>query len=85
MCRYVCAFACAYPKVTVEKERGTNILHVVRQRETMVRKSDTHNKPNERETNIFLKSALRSLTPTDSVADPFEKLLTKTSYMKRRM
>ena len=60
-------------------------MHVMRQRQMLLRKTDTHNKPNERETNIFLKSALRSLTPTDSVADPFEKLLTKTSYMKRRM
>ena len=51
----------------------------------LLRKTDTHNKPNERETNIFLKSALRSITPTDSVAEPLEKLSATSSYNERRM
>ena len=59
-------------------------MHVMRQQKTLLRKTDTHNKPNERETNIFLKSALRSITPTHSVAEPLEKLSATTSYNKRR-
>ena len=60
-------------------------MHVMRQQKTLLRKTYTHNKPNERETNIFLKCALRSITPTDSVAEPLEKLPATTSYKERRM
>ena len=88
VCILLCVRVCvsANHEVTVEKERGTNVMHVVRSNGIRCcAKYHTHNKhQKERETNIFLKSALRSVTLTYCVADPLEKMLTITSYNERK-